>query len=68
MEERGIIKSIKQPLTDEQLRASAVISINSDFALGANIAGTSDVLVLAIQRFTGTTETFYAAMNWEETN
>lgn len=43
------------------------LNANTDFALGSNIAGTSDILVLAIQRLTGTTETFYASMGWHET-
>lgn len=35
----------------------------NDFILGSNIAGTSDIVVLAIQRATGTTETFYASLD-----
>jgi hypothetical protein len=40
--------------------------IQSNIRLGANIAGTSDILVLAVQRITGTTETFYGALGWRE--
>ncbi len=40
----------------------------TDFALGANIAGTADILVLAVQRLTGTTETFYGSLGWREAN
>ena len=28
--------------------------------------GTSDILVLAVQRLTGTSETFYASLGWSE--
>jgi len=34
--------------------------------LGSTVAGVSDVLVLAVQRITGTTESFYAAMQFRE--
>lgn len=34
--------------------------------LGSNIAGTPDIIVLAVQRLTGTTETFYASLAWRE--
>lgn len=40
----------------------------TDFALGANIAGTADILVLAVQRLTGTAETFYGSLGWREAN
>jgi hypothetical protein len=40
------------------------ISIDDDFFLGSNIAGTADVLMLAVQRVTGTTESFYAGLNY----
>lgn len=36
-------------------------------AIGSNIANTSDILVLAVQRITGTTESFYAGLTWNET-
>lgn len=42
------------------------VLINSDFAMGSNIAGTSDVLVLGVQRVTGTSETFYGSINWKD--
>jgi hypothetical protein len=38
--------------------------ITDDFFLGSNIAGTADILTLAVQRITGTTETFFAALNY----
>ena len=34
--------------------------------LGMNIAGVPDFLVLAVQRITGTTESFYASLGWHE--
>jgi hypothetical protein len=40
----------------------------TDFALGSSIAGVADVLVLAVQRLTGTTETFYGTLGWREAN
>jgi len=36
---------------------------SNDFSLGSNIAGTADILYLAVRRLTGTTETFYASLN-----
>lgn len=44
--------------------SSANGNLNSDFYLGSTIAGVSDILVLAVQRATGTTETFYGSLNW----
>jgi hypothetical protein len=38
------------------------IIVDTDLRMGSNIARTTDVLVLAVQRLTGTTEDFYAAM------
>ena len=38
--------------------------LRSTFSLGSNIAGTADVLVLAVQRVSGTTETFYGSLNF----
>lgn len=40
----------------------------SDYALGVSIAGVADVLVLAVRRLTGTSETFSGVLNWAETN
>jgi hypothetical protein len=34
--------------------------------MGATIAGVSDIVVLAVQRLTGTTETFYGSIDWRE--
>ena len=59
---------IRTGVSQQQNEASAIISATGDLQLGANISGVGDVLVLAVQRLTGTTETFYSAMNWEETN
>ena len=38
-------------------------AITDDFFLGSDIAGNRDILVLAVQRLTGTSETFYAGIN-----
>jgi hypothetical protein len=40
------------------------IEIRDDYFLGSNIAGTADILMLAVQRVTGTTESFYAGLNF----
>lgn len=39
---------------------------DTDYALGSSIAGVSDVVILAVQRVTGTSETFYSSINWRE--
>lgn len=44
----------------------ADIESPSDISLGSTIAGTSDILVLAVQRLVGTTEAFYGSINWRE--
>jgi hypothetical protein len=41
--------------------------LDSDFALGSNIAGVSDIVVLSVSRITGTTETFTGALNFKTT-
>lgn len=38
----------------------------SEMKLGSFLNGVSDVWVLAVQRITGTTETFFGCMNWRE--
>ena len=40
--------------------------LNSDFAFGSSIAGVSDIVVIGVQRTTGTTETFYGSINWKD--
>lgn len=53
--------------TTQQTNDSDLSSIlNSDFALGTTIAGVTDILVLAVQRITGTSETFYGSINWKD--
>lgn len=37
-----------------------------DISLGSTIAGVSDIIVLAVQRFSGATEAFWGAINWRE--
>lgn len=44
--------------------APSIALLDSPF--GYAIDGTSDVIVLAVQRLTGNTETFYASMSWHE--
>jgi hypothetical protein len=51
-----------------QSRAGISRTFDSDLVIGSSIAGTADTLALCVQRLTGTTETFYAAMNFSETN
>jgi len=38
----------------------------SNMTLGRTIAGVEDIIVLAAQRITGTTEPFYGTINWRE--
>jgi hypothetical protein len=52
--------------TNNYLGGSAFI-LDSDFALGSSIAGVSDIIVLAVSRITGTTETFTGALNFRTT-
>lgn len=53
--------------TTQQGNESGVSKIlNSDFSFGSTIAGVSDQIVLAVQRVTGTTETFYGSINWKD--
>ena len=52
-----------------RLRISDALPVSdgeSNLILGRTIAGVEDVLVLAAQRITGTTEPFYATINWRE--
>jgi hypothetical protein len=42
-------------------------TIQSDLVIGSNIAGTPQEVFLGVQRLTGTTETFYASINFSET-
>jgi len=42
------------------------VVLNSDFSFGSTIAGVSDIIVLGVQRVTGTSETFFGALNWKE--
>lgn len=41
--------------------------IQSDLAIGSNIAGVPDEIFLCVQRLLGTTETFYSSLNFSET-
>jgi hypothetical protein len=44
------------------------LSQPSDFQIGSSIAGVNDILVLAVRRLNGTTETFFGTLGWRETN
>ncbi len=48
--------------------ANTEVSLNlpNDIALGTTIAGVTDIMVLAVSRITGTTETFFASLNYHE--
>ena len=54
--------------TDNQANFSSGVTsvLNSDFYFGSSIAGVNDVLVIAVQRLTGTTESFYGSINWKD--
>jgi hypothetical protein len=53
--------------TASQTNESGINIVNAtDFAMGSSIAGVADIVVLAVQRATGTTETFYGSLNWRE--
>lgn len=41
--------------------------IKGFLSLGSNIAGVSDAIWIAVQRITGTTETFFVSVRWRET-
>lgn len=49
-----------------QQTGETVVSTSRDFKLGSSIAGVADQLVLAVQRVTGTTETFFGSLTWRE--
>jgi len=55
-------------LSGSVANASTALTIAqpSDYQLGVSITGILDVLVLAVRRLTGTTETFYGVLNWRE--
>jgi len=54
--------------TDNQANTTSGTAsiLNSDFALGSSIAGASDIIVIAIRRLTGTSESFYGSLNWKD--
>lgn len=52
---------------NQQTNESITITLGSDdLKLGSSIAGVSDVMVLAVQRLTGSSETFYASITINE--
>jgi hypothetical protein len=53
--------------TASQTNETGINIVNAtDFAMGSTIAGVADIVVLAVQRASGTTETFYGSLNWRE--
>ena len=52
-------------VTGDSIRIQLPLA-ETDYQLGVALDGTRDVIVLAVQRVVGTTETFYGAMNWRE--
>lgn len=49
------------------VKASAIqLESAADISIGSTIAGVSDILVLGVQRLTGTTEPFYGSLVWRE--
>lgn len=49
-----------------QYDSVANIESPSDRRLGATVAGVEDILALVVQVVSGTSETFYGAINWRE--
>ncbi len=47
-------------------QGNLIQDIPSDLRLGSSIAGVSDIMVLGVQRITGTAESFYASLCWRE--
>ena len=43
------------------------LKASTDHRLGSSIAGVNDIIVLAVQRITGTAESFLGSLNWRET-
>lgn len=53
-------------VTQQTNEGISVVSPATDFVPGSTIAGVADIVVLAVQRLTGTAETFYSSLNWRE--
>jgi len=51
---------------ESTIQSSIPSTASADIAIGTLINGTSDIVVLAVQRLTGTTESFYATMRYQE--
>lgn len=74
--EYNIVSAVTNTLTGGRVIACGIAQATNDsppilvspadFYPGATIAGVSDIIVLAVQRLTGTSETFYSAINWRE--
>lgn len=75
--EADVVATNATKLTGGTILASDVVSQSSgpgatvadptDVQPGVNIAGVSDIMVLAAQRVTGGVETFFGSMTWRET-
>ena len=50
-----------------QVKLGAGAIVESDLVLGATNAGVSQEIYIAVQRLTGTAETFYSCLNYSET-
>lgn len=44
--------------------STIIVSSPNDYTLGSKINGTRDEVILAVQRLTGTAETFYSSITW----
>lgn len=42
------------------------LDLPSNLTIGSKIDGTADIMVLGVQRITGTTETFFGSLSWNE--
>lgn len=62
----GVVVAAGTGKSSTNTASTATAQIESDLQIGANIAGTSDVLVLAAARITGTAETFLGTLSWRE--
>lgn len=62
----GIILASGYGQQSATVQSAVTQPVSNRLRLGVNIAGTADVIVLAVQRITGTTESFYTSVYWEE--
>lgn len=62
----GTGTQVQSGYAQNQGDSNVAVMLDSNIRLGASIAGVSDILVLAVQRVTGTTETFFGSLGWRE--